>query len=524
MPKRSMPLMAAAIVLVGLAVWIGVTNASGDTSANHVAGHATGRYAVIVVVDGARADEFKLATMPNLAKLAARGAEYTQASVGQLPSITETSHATVGTGVYPKRHHVLGDSWRLPGTEKMSPDLLNTALDRTGYVGRLIRQAHVPSLAGIIHHTYPGSTVVALSGHKVYAADAMGAGHANFVAFGVRDSRGHFVPSVMPGETPARSILSSPKLDLPSYPRKPGLEDDWATILARKFLFQYRPRVLMINLPEPDVTGHLVGTDPSVMGPLMTDVDRDIGWLVAAYRHAGLLSRTDFLITSDHGMVPRKHVVSTTSIFRAIHQAGGAPLYVGHGDDSTIWLKNASAIVPVGRALAAAKFPHVDAVYIKSRSGKYQLVSSPDTLAGANVNRAYQDLLGTFDNASSPDIVLLYDKNTITMDSFFWKSGRRGDHEGATWGSQHIGMFLAGPGIKSGYRSSYPARLVDVAPTIESLLGATPSRQDGVPLADAMTSPPRRSADAESHLRSRRLIDVNALERQEAFGHSHTRH
>jgi len=135
-----------------------------------------GPFAVILVIDAARPDEIDLTRMPYLARLVAVAATYSRAWVGQLPSITETSHATIGTGVCPNRHLVLGDTWRIPGTEQMAPDLLNGQLTRTGYIGKFIHQKAVPTIASIVHQRYTGSLVVALSGHKIYAADGLGAG------------------------------------------------------------------------------------------------------------------------------------------------------------------------------------------------------------------------------------------------------------------------------------------------------------------------------------------------------------
>jgi arylsulfatase A-like enzyme len=118
-----------------------------------------GPYAVVLVIDAARYDQLDLSRMPNLATLVAGGTSYTRAWVGQLPSVTETSHATIGTGVLPNRHLILGDTWRVPGKNQMTPDLLSSQLDRTGYIGKLIQQTHVPTLAGIVHQRYPGSVV-----------------------------------------------------------------------------------------------------------------------------------------------------------------------------------------------------------------------------------------------------------------------------------------------------------------------------------------------------------------------------
>lgn len=476
-----------------------------------------GPFAVVIVVDAARYDEFNLAQMPNLAKLAASGVQYSQAWVGQLPSVTEASHATIGTGVLPNRHDILGDTWRVPGTEQMSPNLLNSQLTRTGYIGKEIQSTGSPSLAAITHQRWPGSTVVALSGHKIYAADALGAGNADYVAFGAKDARAHFVPMAIPGHEFAASILKSPQLDLPAYPRQPGAEDSWTTTLALKFLFQYHPRLMMINLPEVDIFGHLSGTDASVIQPLMSNVDKQIGRLVAGYGRAGILPQTTFVVTSDHGMVPALHTVDSRQISDIVTKAGGDPLYVGHGDYSSVWLKNPRYIDRVKTALVGANLSNVAAVYARNSRGNYVLASPTTRLADPAVEAAQLQLLSTLNVAESPDIVLIYDENTITMTPGFIKSGRKGDHGGATWGAQHIPLILNGPRIKKGLISTFPARLVDIAPTVESLLETYPQRQDGTPLADAILNPPAGSPAKQTRVGTALRFDVEALEREAAL-------
>ncbi|MGI8969077.1 MAG: alkaline phosphatase family protein [Chloroflexota bacterium] len=473
-----------------------------------------GPFAVILVIDAARADEVNLSNMPNLAKLAAQGVSFPNAWVGQLPSITESSHATIGTGVFPRRHLILGDTWRIPGTSQMSPNLLNSNLTRTGYIGKQIQQSGVPSLSTMVHQRFPGGLVVALSGHKIYAADGLGAGTADFVAFGSRDARGHYVPAAIPGHEPAQSIMQSAQLDLPQYPRVPGVEDQWTATLAEKFLFKYHPRLIMVNFPEVDVFGHTSGTNATVMQPLMAGVDRQIGRLVAAYGRAGMLAHTTWVVTADHGMVPALHTVNSQTIKSIITSAGGQPLYVGHGDYSTIWLKNLGAVPRVASALSNANVPNVVAVYAKDPAGQYRLISPISHLANPGVRRTYSSLLNTLNQGESPDIVLLYDENTITMTPNFAQIGRKGDHEGATWGAQHIPLYLMGPNVKHGVISNYPARLVDIAPTIETLMGITPHDQDGIPLADAMISPPADVLAIERKRQANLLPQVQALENE----------
>jgi hypothetical protein len=474
------------------------------------------KYVCILVVDAARYDEANPSTMPNLKALMASGSSFTQAWVGDLPSVTETSHATIGTGVMPSRHTVLGDTWRVPGTNEMSPNLLDSSITRTGYIGNLIRRTGSASLAALVHIAFPGSKVVALSGHKIYAADALGAGAADFVAFGQRDSRGQYVPGAIPGRVPSPSVFKDSALVLPTYPRVPGVEDNWTTTLSLQFLKTYRPRVMMVNLPEVDIFGHASGTDPAVMGPLMTDVDHEIGRVVAAYRAAGIYAQTDFIVTADHGMVPAEHIVDIGNIERVVKAAGGQPLYVGHGDWSAIWLKNASSIPAVATALASARIPYVRAVYAKSPSGRYQLYSPASQSLLPDEQTAYSDLLQSMSASESADVVLLYDENTMTETPTFLKAARKGDHGGATWGAQHIPLVISGPGVKAGYSSNYAARLVDIAPTAEVLMGIKPRGQDGVPLADVMASPPAWALKQSNSAATRLSIDVRGLEDQAA--------
>ncbi|GAC1465998.1 MAG: hypothetical protein PVSMB7_10940 [Chloroflexota bacterium] len=474
-----------------------------------------GPFALVLVIDAARPDEIDLNAMPNLARLVAGGASYSRAWVGQLPSITETSHASIGTGVLPSRHLVLGDTWRVPGTNQMAPDLLDARLTRTGYIGKFIRQKGVPDIASIVHRRFPGSVVVAVSGHKIYAADALGAGDADFVAFGSKDTRGHYVPSAIPGHAPGTSILQSAQLDLPAYPRN-GIEDTWTTTLTEKFLFKYHPRLMMVNFPEVDAYGHAAGTSATIMQPLMQNVDKQIGRLVAAYGRAGMLSQTTFVITSDHAMIPAVHNVDQALVKQAIQAAHAEALYVGHGTYCPIWLKDVTAVPRVAAALANAHIPNVQATYAKDSAGNYNLVSAASRLPQPALNTAYRDLLKTFESGESPDIVMMYDENSITMNENFVKIGRRGDHGGASWGAQHVPLILAGPGIRPAYKSAYPARLIDIAPTLETVLGAKPENQDGVPLADAMTHPPAWAVRAQAQAAARLGGDVLALEQSTA--------
>jgi predicted AlkP superfamily pyrophosphatase or phosphodiesterase len=77
-------------------------------------------YAVVLILDGARPDYFNLAPMRHLRSLQRAGMTYTNAFVGQEPANTPPSHATIGTGVFPRRHGIQGFWWKDPRTGSMT--------------------------------------------------------------------------------------------------------------------------------------------------------------------------------------------------------------------------------------------------------------------------------------------------------------------------------------------------------------------------------------------------------------------
>ena len=54
------------------------------------------------------------------------------------------------------------------------------------------------------------------------------------------------------------------------------------------------------------------------------------------------------------------------------------------------------------------------------------------------------------------------------------------------WPVQHVPLILAGHGVYAGRTSTYPARLVDIAPTLELSSGLPVAAHDGTVLHDAL--------------------------------------
>jgi arylsulfatase A-like enzyme len=256
----------------------------------------------------------------------------------------------------------------------------------------------------------------------------------------------------------------------------------------------------MINLPAGDYYGHRVGgpANPEVMRKIVQGCDRQLGRLIRALFNRGILDQTLIVVTGDHGMIPNTYRLDDTAIKKAVNRAGGDYLFSTGRSACYIWLRNPPAAPKVAQHLtdtiAHAPFAYYQTV--ESGSYIYHPVARTGTTIEPALEAAYQYLLGTFAGPYAPDIVLAFDENTIITTTSY----PHGEHSGPTWGSQQVPLVIAGPGVRQGKESSFPARLMDVAPTALTLLGIEPARMDGVVLADALAAPTAAARDVQDAL------------------------
>jgi arylsulfatase A-like enzyme len=486
------------------------------------------RYLVLIVVDGFRPDYADLAPMHHLQMLMRSGMTYNRAWVGQLETETPTGHATIVTGVYPKKHGVLGFGWRdlqINNFNWMPTDLRQL---NAGDMERLIEGGGAPTISDLVHQRYPGSKTVGLSGEKYYAADAMGTG-ADYVLYGKaltpaipgRKNKTFIQVTPIGNHVPPQSAQIQ-KADVYQEPYS-WVQDQFAAGLAVRLLHTSRPRALLVNLPGTDIEGHVTGgiIDQQDMRTLAKGVDHAIGLIMDAYKQAGLFNKTDFVVTADHGMVPNTHIVPTKAMYAAIRNTNAPALE----DDllttgGYVYLRNPSDAPRVASELAAQHFPSVEGALYKAPSGSgYVCKAEPGTAAalGPAVTRAYIDLCNTMASPSSAEVVLPYaeDAMGLTVDG----SKHWGNHGGFSWRVQHIPLVISGPGVRHGV-SAFPAQLVDIAPTIERLMDLPiPSAVDGVVLADLLRARSQADVAAQKAVDSARAQDVTALARHSAGEH-----
>jgi arylsulfatase A-like enzyme len=453
------------------------------------------QYLVLIVLDGFRADYRTLAPMPALDALAGAGIEYQQAWVGQLESMTPTGHATLGRGVTPSRHGIIGFEWREPASGR---EILDGWDAEGSEILHDLRRSKTPSIARAVKLTGSASTVVAIASEKPYAAAAMGGPAADYILHhSLSPDAKSLVPTAAQGHAPPAAFSADPKLQLALPLQRFTDWDDLSGAVALAALEELRPRALLLNLPGADIYGHTMGgpANPAIMSTIVAGLDRNIGRVVSAYQSAGLYQDTLFVVVADHGMAMNLHTVAPATVGETVTAAGGKQLFHTGGTASYIYLQEPTAARAVAEKMLTVR--NVTAAYFRKVS-KARIHYAPALGAGLapELDAAYRYLLASFAGPTSPDVVATFRENTIGQA----RAAAYGHHGGLSWGVQQVPLILSGPGVRSGTVSGFPARLMDVAPTALRLLGIPPQRMDGAVLADALSAPTAAESSAQAAL------------------------
>ncbi len=222
------------------------------------------------------------------------------------------------------------------------------------------------------------------------------------------------------------------------------------------------PDFLAVYCPDLDAFGHAEGAESPNLGPLLAELDRQLGRLVQATKEAGIYGQTAFLLTGDHGMTTWERslveMLSTTSIL------GSHPEIVPAGSpaspEAEIVIVTAGRVADVtlrGRAATSRGREEVR-TFLEGLSQISRVLDAADFEAFHA-----SDKLGDFVvEARAP-----------------WGFGPPGPDQGAQRGGHgstlemRVPLLVAGAGVRTGIVPRDPG-LVDVAPTIAALLGASP--------------------------------------------------
>ena len=515
---------------------------------------AEARYLAVVVVDGCRADYLSATHLPTLSSMMRAGTYFPNAWAGIMESITPACHASIATGRFAKNNGgILGFWWENPTTHQYGEcaNLTNNlstkepggqfAIDADS-MSQILKQAGTPTMAGLLKEVDPTAKIYAGAGVKFYAADAAGGPDADYVSYFWNDGPNTYRPVSLPNHALPSGLLDDPALTTQTYTSMnythPGEQDSLVMDLAVKVIQRERPRIVILNLGEIDYPfGHQNGGPLNVeyVRDIMSNADRAMARLMDAYRELGIFEETVFAFLGDHGMVPLHQQVDVGT---DIHHGGlesSSPVQVAAANAGTsivgadfhtggfVWIADPAQAFKMATFLDDAKMPGVSAVYFRGESGgRPQFMPSSATASFVNpeTQRAYGYLLETLNGPNAPHVVLIYPEQTGSLGAGGLYGGKPnqwlGDHGGASWGSHAIPLIISGAGVRAGYTSRFPARLVDLAPTFLRLMGVPFPPLDGVILADALRKPLSTEMAGQRVMSAQLTPVVSALKRQHA--------
>lgn len=459
LPRRFLARTGLAL-LVPLGLLGSVGNGSAALAEDGPAADGPAEHVILVSIDGLRPEFYLDPTWPApmLRQLVASGA-HAEAVRGVFPSVTYPSHTTMVTGTLPAGHGIY----------------YNSPFEPEGQTGRWYWEAEAIRAPTLWQAVEAEGGVTASIGWPV----TVGAEIDYLVPeIWSLDPDDDFIEYTRARCKPADLLAelereATGRLRWENFTIDYMTRDDRAGDMAAYLFEQYRPNLLLLHLVETDHFQHEEGREGPRVRRSVAAVDRALAQVWETVERLGLLDRTAFVITGDHG-----HVDLHTELF------------------PNTWLAEAGLVKPAeGTSKRGADW---QATFHTSGAAAFLVLRDPSD--GALVERVRQvldarpkgirELFRIVERqelealGAHPEAVLaLAPVPGVTMGSDVRGPDLR-PTRGATHGYipdfPHIqtGLVASGAGIREGAVASQ-LRLTDIAPLVAALLGLDFEAPDG---------------------------------------------
>ncbi len=412
----------------------------------------------IVMMDGTRPDFLRRARAPVIHGLAAAGTTFLQAET-TYPSQTRVAFVSLPTGAYPGSHGIVGGdeikdaSWKNLETGDNDPVAAQALVARPTF----FEEATAAGLTSI----YAAMKGYELVGAKGATWTINGKQTLDKTAYAARyfpDSGGSVDLALWYKQRLSRDLL------------------DQTLALVR----EHRPNLVVINLGSPDYVAHTWGPETPQYIHTIEFIDGLVGELKAELGRLGILERSAFVFSADHGfsdvdptrlIAPavdatrpsggedKRHTLdplAARGIEHFVTNTGGASMGVYVRDKSRI----AEAVALLRRE------PWVESIYCEPAPARCDLSLTS---------------LHSYFAGRSPDLMVDLDDDAALN---FPQPGQHGTHRPS---DMQIPLVFSGAGVARGVVGG-KACIVDVAPTVLRLLGlpGTVLRPDGHVLEEAL--------------------------------------
>ena len=264
---------------------------------------------------------------PNLARLLREGAAFRNAISGSFPAVTAATHATIGTGAFPRTHGITGHNVRRNGVPVK-------AWGRAGHVDPSFLLE--PTLADRWSEASHDRAWVGEIGYQVWHVGMLGRGgrplgEAPVGVYWNEQAGGGWAPHHPERYRLPRSVPGLDRLDAldAEYVRPdPSPYDRWidypgkemccfppvvryqgelveSTLDSEEIGRHEMPDLLYVNFKAPDYSGHVYNMDDPRQAEVLGAVDREVGVLADALLDRFGPGGFALVVTADHGQCPR---------------------------------------------------------------------------------------------------------------------------------------------------------------------------------------------------------------------------
>lgn len=440
---------------------------------------AASEHVVLVSIDGWAHHywEDPKCHMPTIKALAAKGAVAKRMQCS-FPTVTWTNHTTLVTGVHPGKHGVLAnDYWDRAQWKKIplipDPIFNKEEIVKSPTIYDVVKQAGGVT-AAVIWPASRGASTLDWTVPDVFD-------QALFEKY----STPQLLAEAKALGIPYEKQMEWCKLGNPGKAPRDYLYSQ----LAQHLLKTRKPRFLALHLVSLDSFEHAHGRQVPEAYWAANDSDNRVADLMRACAEAGILEKTTFVITTDHGFISYDKVINPNVTLRGM---GLQKTTLGRS------LDRSSRVFAMGQGGACM-------VYVLDEANKTQILKDITPrlaeLEGVETvvpSQEFASKLGHLTAAQDPrepDLVLsaadgytfgdsLSDTQVISR-----QEGVKGAH-GYLQSHPHMhGCFvISGAGIKAGAKLG-DINNVDVAPTMARLLGLQMPASDGRVLSEALEQP-----------------------------------
>ncbi|MCW2924347.1 MAG: type phosphodiesterase/nucleotide pyrophosphatase, partial [Thermoleophilia bacterium] len=255
--------------------------------------------ALTVVFDGTNAqvlrEELDAGRLPNVARVAARGARFDHGALAEFPSVTWPGHATLITGAGPGRHGVLGNVYL---------DRERSVLHTTAAQG----QSRVMNSDGLlddrVETLFEGATRTFGPGTHTFGVgtpQARGATFAPLDGQGIVRLARHTFGTLAEIRRGAGVLDEAARAANPDYLSGSTTQHASTSTVVHHIGAGYDPKFTMLELGLTDDMGHVFGPQHDMARRALREGDRQLGRVLDAFERRGELDSTFVTVTADHG-------------------------------------------------------------------------------------------------------------------------------------------------------------------------------------------------------------------------------